>query len=360
MDIAPILATLKDLIGFRTTGDRPEERTACADYIVSFFKDTRFTVEKVVSNGVENVLVTRGTKTPKVFLYGHYDVVDGYDEQFEPYEKDGRLYGRGTMDMKGAVAVIMHIMREIEHTDLDVGLVLVGDEEVAGNNGLEYVLTQGYRSKVMIMADGGNEVHRLIAREKGLMLLKLQAKGVSAHGSRLWLGENAIVRLYKTIDAIRALFVPIEEIPEDRWVRTFNIGTIAGGMAMNQVPDFAEAAGDIRLTEKDDPKELEAQIRACLQPGVELQLDHISGGVDVDTNHELVRPYLDAIRAYGREPIVEDTYGRSDASVLTPYNIPVIQGQPDGGNYHAKDEWVSFEGIQAYYAVVRDYLGRVR
>src|SRR3989339_346824 len=121
------LQTLLDLIRFKTTHDRGTELQTCADYIASFFEGTGLTIERIVHSGVPSVVITKGTKTPRVFLSGHFDVVPADEDQFEPVIDGDKLFGRGAFDMKSGVAVMMHLMKAMAETSHDVGLMLTGD-----------------------------------------------------------------------------------------------------------------------------------------------------------------------------------------------------------------------------------------
>ncbi|HLD20875.1 MAG TPA: M20/M25/M40 family metallo-hydrolase [Patescibacteria group bacterium] len=354
-----LLQTTKELIAFQTTEDRPGQLQICADYIENFFSGTGLTVQRFEHEGIPSVVVTKGTKTPMVFLSGHFDVVPGDPEQFVPSIEGEKLFGRGAMDMKSGDAAMMHLMRDLATTDHSIGLMLTGDEEVGGFNGTEKLLKAGYVSKVAIIPDGGEAAHQVMKGQKGIFRVTLTAHGVNAHGSTPWLGENAINRLVRILPLIEAQFLDLAEHPADHWVTTLNVGRIQGGVATNQVPDIATAHLDIRFPQSDSPEQIEAHIRAILPGGVEAAFSLLGPPVDVSMNHPLARPFLDAIRTCGREPQWGVDHGGSDGRFFAEHGTLVLISQPDGGNLHAPGEWVHIPSIKFYYDVLKSYVNSV-
>jgi succinyl-diaminopimelate desuccinylase len=142
-------------------------------------------------------------------------------------------------------------MKDLADTNDDIGLLLTGDEESGGFDGVKFLLDQGYKSEVVIIPDGGQDINKIVVKEKGIIWLKLIAHGSSAHGSMPWNGQNAILILSDFLQNIHNLFVPHDQHPDDHWVATFNLGKIEGGSVANQVPAVASAWCDIRYTEND-------------------------------------------------------------------------------------------------------------
>lgn len=351
-----LLQTTEDLIAFQTTEDRPEQIRACADYIADFFTGTGLAVERFEHGGIPSVVVTKGIKTPTVFFSGHFDVVPGDPGQFKPIIDGEKLFGRGALDMKSGDAVMMHLMRDLAQTDHSVGLMLTGDEEIGGFNGTAKLLEAGYVSKVAIIPDGGEAAHHVMKGQKGIFRVTLTAYGVNAHGSMPWLGENAISRLVQVLPLIETQFLDLSEHPADHWVTTLNVGRIHGGVATNQVPNVATIHLDIRFPESDTPENIEARIRSVLPEGVEAEFSVLGPAVSVPVEHELARPFFDAIRDCGREPQWGVDHGASDGRFFADHGTLVLISQPDGGNLHAPGEWVHIPSIKFYYDVLRSYV----
>jgi succinyl-diaminopimelate desuccinylase len=173
-----ILQVAKELIGFRTTVDRPSEIAACIAYIKGYLADTPLLVREFTFAGSPALVISfKRKKRFKLLLNGHVDVVEGNDKQFTAEEKDGLLYGRGTNDMKGSVAAMLVLMKRTAMKRLtpDVGLLIVSDEEVGGKGSKEFA-RRGYTADFVIF--GEPTKLRVETKHKGVLVVK---------GNRLWL-----------------------------------------------------------------------------------------------------------------------------------------------------------------------------
>lgn len=349
----------EQLINFRTTPNEPEQLRACADFIANYFHQTNLNIERFEKNGVPSVIVTKNNKQPKVFLCGHFDVVPAEDHQFTPIQKNNRLYGRGALDMKSGDAVMMKLMRDLAATNHDIGLMLTGDEETGGFDGVGTLVDLGYRAQVAIIPDGGEAVHRVVGKEKGILRIIIEAAGQSAHGSTPWLGQSALLRLQEALQLVTAQFAPLQNHPIDHWVSTINIGTVTAGVAANQVPAKAQAECDIRYIETEKPEEIIERLRKILPADVQLRTGLIAPPVCVDNQHPLIVTFAEALKDHGRilEPALD--HGASDGRFFAAHGIPVIISQPDGAGLHGPEEWVDLPSIDLYYQVLRTYLDKI-
>jgi succinyl-diaminopimelate desuccinylase len=352
-----LIGIISKLVGFRSTQQQPEQQKACADFIASYFDDTTYEVKRFFHEGVHSLVITQpGVVAPKVFLVGHFDVVEGRDDQFIPKIDGDRLYGRGALDMKSGVAVMMTLLKELGGSSADVGLMLTGDEELGGFAGVAHLLSLGYSCEVAVLPDGGEAVHRVVTKEKGVLKVTLEARGVAAHGSKPWNGDNAIMKLYGALDAVHALFRH-PELAE--WVSTLNVGKIEGGKAFNQVPDYAAAHCDIRYVETDQPLLLVEKIRDVLPTGVTVKVDMNEPMTVTDIEHPLVKKFIDCLALVGRKVDFAVDHGSSDGRFFSAMGVPVIISQPDGAGLHGPDEWVSVSAVEDYYTVLGEYIHKI-
>ncbi|MDI1352580.1 MAG: M20/M25/M40 family metallo-hydrolase, partial [bacterium] len=134
----------------------------------------------------------------KLWLVAHIDVVPADPNMFTLAVKDHRIVGRGVLDMKLGVAYYIEFLKELGASNLknyDIGVMLTSDEEVGGMNGVRYLLDeQGYRGKIGFLPDGGFD-WKIEEAAKGILWIKIKVHGVASHGSRPWLGVNAINNL---------------------------------------------------------------------------------------------------------------------------------------------------------------------
>ncbi len=350
-----IIELTQKLITFKTTRTRPEELQACSEFIRQYLQNAGVTTECFESNGIPSVLSLPKPGFAPILLMTHFDVVDAPAHLFDPEIRDGRLYGRGAIDDKYAVALSMVLLKNHvgellrsgqKAADLPFGILITGDEETGGFNGAKKILGR-IRSDFCIAIDGGN-LAKIVTREKGLVELKLTAHGKTAHGARPWLGENAIEKLIADYLKIQQFFKGLDT--PDHWHRTMNFSIFNAGGSANQVPDQAEATFDIRYTEQDDMEKIIAQIQA-----------QISGNLDV-VLHEpmfeaLASPHLNHLLelAAGTETGFE--HGASDARFLQAYNIPGIVWGADGeASQHSENEHVTIESVINLYEILDKFL----
>lgn len=351
-----IVHLTKDLIRFKSTHANPQAIKSCADFIENYLQKHELEYQRCEHNGIPSIVALPRPGFAPLLLMSHFDVVHGSDELFDPYEKEGMLFGRGSLDDKYAVALSLVLFKEHcnrlkkqnkNQKDLPFGIILTGDEETGGEWGAKEIL-KGIRSDFCIALDGG-DVGRIIIREKGILRLRLISKGKTAHGSRPWLGENAIEKLIADYGKVQALF---QEQQPDHWHRTLNLGWIKGGESSNQVPDLAEAVLDIRYTEKDHPDELIEKIRKSIKSEllVEEKEPLFEGGPS---------PYLDFLLKIAKTTRLDFEHGASDARFLANHDIKGIVWGADGDfTAHARNEHINIDSLYRLYHILDEFMQR--
>lgn len=355
MPINEIVELTQALIRFKSTTARPDQITACADFICGYLDRHGIRFDRLEHDGVPSIAALPENGRAPVLLMAHFDVVAGPDHLFEPRVENGRLYGRGSIDDKYAAALSLVMLKnEVGwlkdqgrgQADLSFGILLTGDEEVGGVNGAQQALSR-IRTDFCIALDGGSP-RRIVVKEKGVMRLKLTARGKTAHGARPWLGANAIEALVADYQKIRALF---QSDTPDHWHRTLNWGIVRAGQSVNQVPDLAEAWLDIRFTEADDMDALVAEIRAAIAGEIEIQEQW-----PLFTSGD--SPHLERLQqAAGAERVFE--HGASDARFLSAYGMAGVVWGADGEmSQHSADERVVIESIRQVHDALAAFLGK--
>jgi succinyl-diaminopimelate desuccinylase len=142
-----VVGILGRLISFPTVSGPTEEMSACFDYVESILSEHGMHVQRHNSNGFPSLIATsRDTTCPKVLLQAHLDVVPADPTFYSLQEKGGKLYGRGSFDMKFAAACYIALVRSLGATlqDYSFGIMFTSDEEIGGKNGVNYLLNNGY------------------------------------------------------------------------------------------------------------------------------------------------------------------------------------------------------------------------
>jgi len=350
---------LRTLIAFHTVEDDIQAIHQGMDYIATFVAERGMHIERFEEGGHESLIATTqpGNKTPKVMLAAHLDVVHGADELFELRKADGRLYGRGTLDMKFAIAAYLQCIDDLQANlaDYDIGLMITSDEELGGQDGTMKLLQEGYIPEVCILPDGGDNWQIQIS-SKGILYLRLQSYGTEAHGSRPWRGVNAIEPLMETLLEIKTLFK--QSGPK---ANTLNIGKIHGGEAFNQVPAYAEAIIDIRTTsEAEKPPLLEQITGICASHNVALSILEDGSATNFSLDSPFIAPFARQITAVtGITVVGAHTLGSNDTRYFAPHNVPCVSLYPTGGSHHGPDEWISEEAFYQFRTILSNYLKEV-
>ncbi|MGD9187720.1 MAG: M20/M25/M40 family metallo-hydrolase [Desulfobacteraceae bacterium] len=353
-----IVELTKALIRIPSVHSRPEEIRRCSEFIANWLTSQGIESQQTVLKGVPSIIAGPKSGASQVVLMTHFDVVEADNEgQFEPSENDGRLYGRGAIDDKYAVALSMVLfrnhLRRLQQSgagqdDVCFSLLLTGDEEIGGHSGAAAALER-LRVNYFIALDGGSP-ERVITKEKGVLQLKLTARGKAAHGARPWLGKNAFDELIADYRAIGKLFW---ESSPGHWHKTMTLSQCrAGDESFNKVPALATAVLDIRYTDKDDPEAILEDIRKAAASDVEVV-------VKEPLFVSQPSPYLEKLLAHTSASIGFE-HGASDARFFSKRGIPgVVWGAEGEMSQHSTDEHLViasltpvYEGLDGFFKTI--------
>jgi succinyl-diaminopimelate desuccinylase len=351
-----IITLTKDLVRFKTIHSQPAEIQRCVSFIEDYLKTCGASYRRLDHDNIPSIIVMPQNNIAPILLMSHIDVVDGPDELFNPRVKDNALYGRGSIDDKYAAALSLvliknHLKQLSENgktqNDLPFGVLITADEEIGGANGARKALEK-IKAEFCIALDGGS-LQKIVIKEKGIIKLKLIARGKTAHGARPWLGENAIENLINDFQVLKTNF---ELSAPDHWHRTLNFSWIQAGKASNQVPDYAEALFDIRYTENDDMEKIFQNIQ-----------DEIKGELVVQKKEPLFEggdsPYLDLLLEIAEDSEVGFEHGASDARFLSAHGIKGIVWGADGDmSQHSADEHVNIDSVYKLYDLLDEFINR--
>lgn len=287
-----------------------------------------------------------GTGERRVLLLGHIDTVISHDDH-APLRQDGeRLFGPGTVDMKGGVVLSLGVARVLaERPELfaELGVLLVTDEEWRTAPFAHVDRFAGYDACLCFEAgeltDDGDE--GVVVRRKGAGTLRVRATGRAAHsGSAPHLGVNALLALCEAAIAVAGTAEPAG--PDQL---TVTPTVIRSGEALNVVPATGELLFDLRSRDIEAFKRVQAAVPAEL------------AGARLEASMERVWPAMDARAATAQllhgaaarlgRPIVQRARGgASDASHFAP-SIPLtVDGLgPRGGGAHTPEEFVSVPSL---------------
>ncbi len=348
MDVKELAAKL---ISFESTHENVSALHACLDFCVDYFKDLKPVIKHYECNGLRSVVIgTHDTLEPTVLLLGHIDTVPGNPALFIPRIENGRLYGRGTLDMKAFVATSMKVLEQCLSDgvkEVSVALAIVTDEELGGTHGARYLVEEiGYKPTVVLIPDDGEDIATVIEATKHIFQVRFDAKGKEAHANRPWDGINAIELLYKTFENLKKVINVPEVEPIDRFIDTCSLGIIKGGVASNEVPEHAMMLVDVRIASGKPRNEVEKMINSCLLSGVTATITLEGFPTKLNIESPLIKKYLSSIQTVTKQnPKLIQTGGATDARYFSAKNIPTIVHQGNGRGAQASDEYVEIKSL---------------
>jgi succinyl-diaminopimelate desuccinylase len=360
MDLDVLLAVAGELLAVPSTSDRPGELARALGMVIDF-AGPGFTVERFESGGKPSALLYHGASRPhfRVILNAHLDVVPGAAAQFRPRRDGTRLYARGAQDMKISALVLAQIFRELAAgLPHPVGLQLVTDEETGGRDGTAHQLGQGVSGDFVII--GEHSALDIVTESKGIIAATLHASGRSAHGAYPWLGDNALVKLHRSLARVLAAYpVPGEEA----WRATVNLARIeTPNTARNQIPAAAQAWLDIRFPAQDSdlngktPEQVAAYLAGFCEPGVTAVVEHADPPHHADPHRSEVRRLQQAARNQGYPGGLLRKHGAGDARFYYQRGMAAVAFGIGGDGQHGPAEYADTSTVLPYYQALTDFL----
>ena len=390
-----LVALTVDLIRFPTVNPPGEAYTPCAEYIAERLKKSGFQIELI--RGVDtpgdtdryprtNVVARREGRSPgkTVHFNSHIDVVEAGEgwtvDPFEGVVKDGRVYGRGTCDMKGGLAAsIIAAEAFIEvYPDFPGAIEISGtvDEESGGFGGVAYLASKGYFSKPrvdhVIIPEPLNK-DRICLGHRGVWWAEIETLGSIAHGSMPFLGDSAIRHMGAVLNAFEEeLFPALDQkqtempvVPEGARRSTMNINSIHGGQTEDfrpglpspNVPDSCRTVIDRRFLLEESIDEVKGEVTSILdrlkrdRPKFDYAIRDLMEVQPTMTERDapVVTAVADGIRAvFDKEPqyvISPGTYDQKHIARIGHLFDCIAYGPGILDLAHRPDEWVGIEDM---------------
>ena len=273
----------------------------------------------------------------RVVLAGHLDTVpiaDNLPTRLEGGPVDGVLHGRGTVDMKGGVAVQLRIAATVPEPSRDVTFIFYDNEEVdAARNGLGRLARN---RPDWLAADFAVLLEPTSALVEGgcngTMRVEVTTRGVAAHSARSWTGHNAIHDAGEVLARLRA-YRP-REVDVDGLVyrEGLNAVGIRGGIANNVLPDRCVVAVNYRFAPDRSLDEAQAHLREVFG-GFELAVVDGAAGARPGLDHPAAAAFVTAI---GGEP--RPKYGWTDVARFSALGVPAVNFGPGDPLLAHKDD----------------------
>ncbi len=309
------------------------------------------TVERIGDNVVARTDLGR---RHRVLLAGHLDTVPPVGGNEEPRIDGDTLYGVGSADMKGGLAVFLHLAGTIPEPAVDVTWCFYVGEEVAQEfNGLRHLWEN---RPDLLGADAailGEPTSGVVeAGCQGTLRVRVSLRGRRAHTARPYAGRNAIHRLAPLLDAVAGYESRRPVLDGCEYVEQLQAVDVAGGVSGNVVPDEASVLLNHRFAPDRTPELAEAWLREYLgpflEPGDQWELTDAAAGAPPSLDHPVL---AGLVAATGTAPLAKQ--GWTDASSLWAHGIPAANfGPGDPLLAHTPDEHVSVGELERAAAVL--------
>jgi succinyl-diaminopimelate desuccinylase len=365
----------KELIARRSV--TPED-AGCQDWLTDKLSPLGFHIERIVCGEINNLWARRGTSAPLFCFAGHTDVVPtGLLEQwnsdpFTPTERDGRLYGRGSADMKSSIAAFLVAVEDFIATYPDhagsIALLITSDEEGPAVDGTIRVVERlEARREILDFCIVGEPTcvshlgDTIKNGRRGSLHGRLRVSGVQGHIAYPHLARNPI---HLVAPAIAELAViewdgGNEFFPPTTW-QISNIHSGTG--ATNIVPGHVDIVFNFRHSTASSVESLRNRVHDILDRyGLDYTLDWEVGAKPfLAQRGKLVAALSSAIQEVtGRIPELSTTGGTSDGRFITDICPEVVEFGPVNASIHKINESVGLAEIEALAQIYRKTLERL-
>lgn len=301
---------------------------------------------------VDNSLVVGEPGPGKVALFGHTDTVPLQGHVGARIEGD-RLYGLGATDMKGGLAVMVHLLEDLG-TDRLVGVFYAGEEGPLSGNDLAAVLDANPAfteiDAGIVMEPTNREVH---AGCQGSINATVSFVGEPGHAARPWRGVNAITRAGEFLVMMDHLEPELHPIEGLEFKEVISVTRAHGGVANNIIPGRFELNVNYRFSPDRTDAEAMDRLREVCAPADELEIVDVAPAAYPETSHPVFQRLIAAAGG-----AVSHKQGWTDVAQLAERGIPGINfGPGETALAHKPGESILLADLQWAYDVVADALG---
>ncbi len=379
------VAILKDLIAFDTSVPPGLNYGAIMDYLEPLFAQAGCQTQKIAippeyadgREGRVNLLAhRRAPGKPRLIFYAHADVVPAQGwNAFKPRVENGRIYGRGAADMKGAIAALLLGLARVKDRPLayDLSAMITTDEEIGQADQLRYLSRFLEPLKGAYLFDLDGSAGFVSIAGLGALGMTVKVKGKSVHSAMSHLGENAVEKaipllnaladLKKKVSARRSKTPASPDSGLTMMEARLNINMIQGGIKSNIVPDECTITIDRRLIPEESIGEAEEELRQALAavPDVRWEIDQV---FRIPTVPPAEDPVVDRLSAIIQEVTgTSGKYGEMGSGNLGHLASQEWQAKHFGSgvirpdsNIHGKDEFVRQQDIEDLATVIARFI----
>ena len=350
-----------------------------SDFLEAWFRKLGVDVERqVVSPGRDNLIARYDSpgSCRTILFDAHQDTVpvDGMTiAPFSPELKDGRLYGRGSCDVKAGMAAMLtafaRLVKERPAGSASVIMACTVDEEFT-HTGSSRLADGNHGADLAIVAEPTSL--NIVDRHKGAVRWKVRTRGVACHSSTPHLGDNAIYKMARVVQALAEYAGELAGSAPDPVLGppSLSVGRIEGGTSVNVVPDWTEVDIDRRVIPGERAQDCPGRVQAFLHErlgdlkGVDFLPPWVNMPPLIPGRADAFLPAMKRAieRVGGRSPEVMGVPFGTDAGPLGEAGLPCfVFGPGDIAQAHTKDEWIELGQVrlasEMYYEIARELGG---
>lgn len=378
MDFRPIERDLAQLVALSSVSSRIASLDQPNRPVIHWLAERlvaaglRVTIDELSgTNGKANLVATLGSGAPGLILAGHTDTVPCEPSlwQTDPFvldERNGRLYGLGTCDMKGFFALLLAVLANVVPARMRRQLVVVATADEESSMAGARALAGSFPMRAPCALIGEPTGMRPVRLHKGIFMARIRIIGRSGHSSDPAFGNSALEGMHGVIGALMAWRDELQRCRrDDRFgvpVTTLNLGRIAGGDNPNRICGACELDIDMRplpgLSVADLRRELHARVADAL------------AGTGLAVEHESLFEGIDALETAASAPIIraaEELTGTQAGAVAFGTEGPflarlgadvLILGPGAVSEAHQPDEFLEVNRIEPMIDVLNGMIGR--
>jgi succinyl-diaminopimelate desuccinylase len=349
------------------------------EYLLGFFQRLGVPVQQVdvfpgTSSGPSRANVIARLDNPgspvTVLFDAHQDTVpvDGMTiAPFDPVERDGRIYGRGSCDVKGGLAAMLCAFARLVETRppraANVVMSCTCDEE-SGARGIHDLIKQwGNPARKGSLVERPPDIALIaepteldvVVAHKGATRWKIRTRGRACHSSDPSQGVNAIYRMARVVECLEEFAARLPtQIPPHALCgsATLSVGRIEGGLSVNTVPDECTIEIDRRVIPREDPSGVMDQVGDFLRKRLDFEFEMLppwlrAAALPDDVNLPWADRLLESVRAVtGRGEKIGVQFG-THASRTAAAGVPsIVFGPGSIAQAHTKDEWIETQQVE--------------
>lgn len=350
-----MLDLIKQLIQIPSITDSLEEVKPLA--VIRAVLDKEGIGYKIIGRGTKlNLVAQIGKGKTSVLLTSHFDVVPTKEEMFAPKEMNGKLYGRGSADAKGALVAMLTAFLKLNKRlpDGKVIFCAVCDEENAGEKGTQVLVKEGFIGDHNIAGEPTNL--NIVIAEKGFLRLSISIKGKERHAAFPKSSDNAIYIASEVIKELQDMRLGTSHPLLDS--STISFGTIRGGNKINIGAGSCEIGVDIRYVPSLSENDILKQIKKTLDSFCDYSISIIGRGLPFETQPS--SPLVKIAKSVTHGKLQGVNFG-TDARFYFPKDTIVI-GPGKSEIAHQEKEFVDIHQLEKaaiyYEKIVRGCLVR--